>query len=356
MPSSPNTEIPQSRRPSSSASTASSIPQALVRKRVIYAHSDILTRRSEYFATMLTSSFSENMMGPKSAGERKIYTVVVEEADFVTIYWLLKWVYANWLLFKEHDNPKAAVDGVGAAWSARSLEASTDEWAWTTLSKAEPSFEAPEVLAGPNDTRSASGAEGAGNKGKRPSGPNQASSSARSPSNSMSRVPASPKPTQSVNSASSSRPPPSPSRRSASGTSTASSSTNLTVPMTSPTATSSPQHVNVIPLPPPISTSALTFTPNPTYPHAPLKQRQRSRPAGAATADPHSHPTPPPPPASALSMYQVAHRYAMPGLASLSLEHMMSTITPQSSFALLLASSTWDELRTLVEVSRLCVA
>jgi len=48
-------------------------------------------------------------------------------------------------------------------------------------------------------------------------------------------------------------------------------------------------------------------------------------------------------------MYQVAHRYAMPGLASLAQEHIMSTITPQSSFPLLLATSVWFELRSLVE-------
>lgn len=43
----------------------------------------------------------------------------------------------------------------------------------------------------------------------------------------------------------------------------------------------------------------------------------------------------------------------MPGLASLALEHMMSTITPQSSFALLLATAVWDDLRSLVEVCSL---
>ena len=62
------------------------------------------------------------------------------------------------------------------------------------------------------------------------------------------------------------------------------------------------------------------------------------------------HPTPPPQPASALSMYQIAHRYAMPGLGALALEHIVSTITPQSSFPVLLASSTWDELHSLIEV------
>lgn len=61
----------------------------MARKRVIYAHSDILIRRSEYFQTMLTSSFSENVSVP--SGDRKIYEIIVEEADFVTIYWYDIW-------------------------------------------------------------------------------------------------------------------------------------------------------------------------------------------------------------------------------------------------------------------------
>ena len=85
----------------------------LARKRILYAHSDILTKRSEYFATMLRSSFNETGGLGLLPGERKLYTIVVEEADFVTIYWLLKWVYANWLLFRKDDDPRQAVDGVG---------------------------------------------------------------------------------------------------------------------------------------------------------------------------------------------------------------------------------------------------
>jgi hypothetical protein len=50
-------------------------------------------------------------------------------------------------------------------------------------------------------------------------------------------------------------------------------------------------------------------------------------------------------------MYHVAHRYGMPTLSALALEHIMNTITPQTSFAMLLASSHWDDLRGLVEVS-----
>lgn len=133
---SPNV-ISTPRRPGSAASTSSYSAfstELTARKRVIYAHSDIISRRSEYFATMLSSSFSEVGTGP-APGERKVYTITVEEADFETIYWLLKWVYGNWLLFKEHDDPRAAVDGVGEGWSARWLNARGGEWDWKTFRK-----------------------------------------------------------------------------------------------------------------------------------------------------------------------------------------------------------------------------
>ncbi|KAI0747320.1 hypothetical protein BC629DRAFT_1561130 [Irpex lacteus] len=313
-PSSPGTETPHNQRPSSSASTSSSGSPTLARKRVIYAHSDILTRRSEYFATMLNSSFAEN--ATRAPGERKTYTIVVEEADF--------WVYANWILFKKRDNPKVAVEGVGGGWSAKSLNSSTvaDEWGWAA------SFV---------ETRSVNRARST----------NTSHSPAMARTTSASRAtPSSSKAPQASSSSTTPRPPPSPTRRSTSGISTASSSSNLAVPGPSPKSPSSPRSPNVT-LPPPISTTS--YTPGPHHPLSPMKQRQRPRPSGIIAPDPHPHPTPAPPPASALSMYQVAHRYALPGLAALSLEHMMSTITPESSFALLLASSTWDELHALVE-------
>lgn len=50
-----------------------------------------------------------------------MFDVVVEEADFVTVYWLLKWVYGNWLLFREEDDPRDAVTTMGGGWSAKWL-------------------------------------------------------------------------------------------------------------------------------------------------------------------------------------------------------------------------------------------
>lgn len=357
-PESPDTETASNRR-SSATSTVSGSSHGLARKRIIYAHSDILKRRSDYFTTMLTSSFSESATtgGPH---ERRIYTIVVEEADFVTIYWLLKWVYGNWLLFREHDDPKLAVEGVGGGWSAKTLSGRGrgDEWEWKAFSKG--NFES--TLDG-SDTRSIASSEGVpsvrGNsrasagKAKKSfsSGANQTSSTMRSPVSTRPRLPSTSKaPTSPV------RPPPSPTRRSTSAPSNAGNPSTLTVPAPPPVPlVPNPRSNNPAPIT--ASPTATTFpSSNPHYPISPRQQRQRTRPSLITTSDPHPHPSPPPTPASALAMYQVAHRYSMPGLAALALEHMMSTITPQSSFALLLATSTWDELHTLVEVSFVVVS
>ncbi|CAL1701227.1 unnamed protein product [Somion occarium] len=342
-PDSPNTEVPGSRR-SSSASGGVVHIQPVARKRIIYAHSDILTRRSEYFATMLNSSFAENLFEPRMPGERKTYTIAVEEADFLTIYWLLKWVYANWLLFKEQDDPKAAVDGVGAGWSAKSISNSTDEWGWKAFSKTGFS-DLLQDSGLTSDTRSATSGESVPaasrrSKGKLSAGPSQ--DNLKSTGATGLRVSAA----STTNTSGATRPPPSPTRRSTGAPSNAGNHSTLAT-MNTPT---SPSRSSAKTVPVPVTTSNANYPPGAAhYPVSPRQQRQRSRPTPVAIADPHPHPTPTPPPASALSMYQVAHRYSMPGLAALSLEHMMSTITPQSSFALLLATSAWDELHGLVE-------
>lgn len=52
------------------------------RKRTIYAHSEILRARSEYFKSLLSGGFKET--------ESKRVTIVVDDADFDTVYWLLQ--------------------------------------------------------------------------------------------------------------------------------------------------------------------------------------------------------------------------------------------------------------------------
>ncbi|KAF9268194.1 hypothetical protein L218DRAFT_853507 [Marasmius fiardii PR-910] len=348
---------PGSHRPASSMSSYSHSSQMTARKRIIYAHLDILTRRSDYFATMLSSSFSENQA--QVSGERKIYNIVVEEADFETIYWLLKYCYANWLLFKEVDDPRAAVDGVGAGWSAHWLHARGGEWDWKTFSKA--------GLGEDVDTRSVVSGEG-GEKIPLPS--TNSSLQPGAPISGNSPVAAGSPQGASSTSRVSSKPVTSPVRPSNSNTTSTSTTTSTGNPRRS---TSGPGISTTIPMNVPGSgsvrskqTPSVAITrhtsnytqgppsPSPHYtPVSPRTSRMRGSNGHGATMisspDPHQHPTPHPPPASALSMYQVAHRYTMPALANLALEHTLSTITPQISFALLLASSAWDELHGMVE-------
>lgn len=322
---------------SSSAHDSSSFfsPQTVARKRILYAHSDILTRRSEYFATMLSSSFCENTSQGNWAtrgSERKTYTIVVEEADFVTIYWLLKWIYANWLLFNENDDPRAAIEGIGAGWSAKWLNANgPGEWDWKKFSKA------PVVddLASRSDARSIASGESARSgdaKGKGKDMPFQ--------------NPATVSPTRNTPNRNSATTSVTPSAKVPSRQSTASISRR-----TNPAEVKTSSAIAGVSMPVPLSLSSVTHAPPSSaapnvYPLSPRTAGTRQHPA----PDPHQHPTAAPPPASALSMYQIAHRYSIPGLATLALEHMINTINPECSFGLLLACNMWDELRVLVEV------
>jgi hypothetical protein len=303
---------------------------------------------------MLSSSFSESRSG--LPGERKVYTIICQEADFETTYWLLKWIYANWLLFKENDDPRAAVDGIGAGWSAKWLNSRGGEWEWKTFRKSSPSEDS--ATAARDESRSNASVDSPRSKGEDSlsSGKSKGPTSGTTPPSMRylpsSRVgissPSSQKP--SANTGISRQPSSSATTNRRSANATASSSVSITPLANENAASTSPPRTKSVPIP--LSVPKTNYpTPTVHYPLSPHAQRQHVHQAPAlSTPDPHPHPTPPPPPASALSMYQVAHRYEMPGLSSLALEHMMSTLTPRSSFSLLLAVSTWDTLRALVEV------
>ncbi|KAF8529093.1 hypothetical protein BU17DRAFT_37868 [Hysterangium stoloniferum] len=318
---------PNSRRSSSETSGFSFTTQPKARKRYIYAHSDILIRRSYYFHTMLTSSFAEN--SNTASGERKVYEVVVEEADFVTIYWLLKYCYANWVLFKDHDDPRASVNRTGEGWSAKWLSKwSGGEWDWKSLNK--PADDTSMSIGSrDDDTNERSVLSGGSSnveqhtqhaiaEGKRP----MRSPSGRGPTTTSSLLPSGVGPV------------PSSSTRAASRLTTTTPNTNR---ITNPSSKSSPR---------PTCHSSASSSRAPTSYAYPLSPRQTRQPH---IPDPHPHPTPQPLPASALSIWSIAHRYSMPGLTALALKHMMNTIQPSSAFPLLLASSRWDDLHALVE-------
>ncbi|KAG8752158.1 hypothetical protein FRC14_007283 [Serendipita sp. 396] len=301
----------------------SNSPSMTARKRIIYAHSDILTRRSEYFATLIASSFRESSSGNSGMDRergRTIHTIVVEEADFVTIYWLLKYLYCDWLLFREEDDPRAAVDGIGAGWNAQWL-AQGGEWDWKTLSPETGQFEGSadrEDDATGNSVASESMSTGSGESRSgnatvmAPSTPHN-----RTPSRSANTVM---RPSAAVPSGSTSIP-----RRP-----TKLPTSGLSITPSARSASSSSR-----------SSPAQALY----YPGSPSQSRFHS----TRQPDPHPHPTPAPVAASALSIYQIAHRYQIHRLQQLALEHMMTTISTRSAFPLLLATCFWEELHTLVQ-------
>ncbi|KAF9058013.1 hypothetical protein BJ165DRAFT_1335495 [Panaeolus papilionaceus] len=336
-PSNESTNSVQSATSATSIASSPFNPYATARKRIIYAHSDILIRRSEYFATMFSSAFAEN--ANNQTGERKVYTVVVEEADFETMYWLLKYCYANWLLFKRNDDPRAAVEGIGAGWSAKWLSGHQGEWDWKTFHKGGASEDGRSTTSGDNLPLSTTVSHNSGNSSEvyQQTPTHTTSSTIAGQRNS---------PTKSSTST---------------GTAQGATSQRTTAIPTSPSASSTsrrptqPITINVA------SSSAASSIPTRTtgkpvgtapsgstrYSISPRTSRHQG--GLFATPDPHPHPTPAPSPASALSVYQVAHRYLMPNLASLAMEHIMTTITPESSFALLLATNMWEELHNLIQ-------
>ncbi|KAH9006742.1 hypothetical protein EDB86DRAFT_3112480 [Lactarius hatsudake] len=274
-----HSQTPTSPTPPNTCQFGESALLITARKRVIYAHSDILIRRSDYFSSMLSSAFAETL----PSGERKTHTIIVEEADFVTIYWLLKWVYANWLLFKEEDDPRSAVEGIGAGWSARWLspQGTDGEWDWKTISKNNTIDDNLSAASGESAPSLIDGRASGSSQGKPTFQGNQ---------------------------------PTSPAMRSA---------------VQRPSSTSKAPHSAAVPRRGTVPDSSSISISVPAS-HSSSGHAAQPMPIGS-------------------SRFTNTHRYGMPGLATLALEHMMATITPRSCFALLLASVVWDELHSLVE-------
>ncbi|KAG8884903.1 hypothetical protein FRB98_002101 [Tulasnella sp. 332] len=361
-----------SRRSSSSSSTLySRFSRVLARKRTLYAHSDILKRRSEYFATMLSSAFAESHASQIN-DSRQVHDVIVSEADFVTIYWLLKWIYADWIMFKEEDDPREVMDGMAGGWSVNSLRAPTHsggEWDWRAIlsrgaRKEGSGSESPESREEWEEdarSRAARSVRSASSIGTVATQSSDVAGKTKAPYNTHPLT---------ATGGRGGAPGPSTSSRgrtsivgSRGGAATASlvpssrrtnispnATTNSKAPDMTTSATTLQQPASQT-----IDNSASSSSSYKALPPSPRVQQQ-NRHSGynqnnnnSAIGDPHAHPSPELPPASALAIYQVSHRYAIQGLANLALEHLMSTITPKGAFPLLLATHLWEDLHALVE-------
>lgn len=86
-----------------------------VRDRVLWAHASVLKSRSDYFQTMLASDFSEGISrnyGAAEAGSgtgRNVRTLQISDADFVTAYWFLRYLYTDDIQFADKEDVRSAV-------------------------------------------------------------------------------------------------------------------------------------------------------------------------------------------------------------------------------------------------------
>lgn len=90
-----------------SSCSSTGLSSAVSRKRILWAHSNILKARSPYFRALFSDSFSEGAR--VSIGGRKVFVLDLTKtdtasaaggADFASLYSLLKFIYTNTVEFE----------------------------------------------------------------------------------------------------------------------------------------------------------------------------------------------------------------------------------------------------------------
>lgn len=316
-----------------------------VRDRVLWAHASVLKSRSDYFKTMLMSDFSEGISQSYGASEtglspgRNVRTLQISDADFVTAYWFLRYLYTDDIQFADQEDVRSAVldeewakgsdQGYLTAGSANGDSSHAGGMrqsmltSWTPLSQLKDyddfegmSYSMPAGTAA-GSQRDLSGSfvlQGSSLQGS------TSTSNAATTSGSLRQR------TSAAASANNAGP-------SGSG---GVSGRPLSAPNSPSPASAAAKHH-------PADESSRVGS----GAHRTMSNASAIRASG--TVDPHDHPCAHPGPASALSIYKLAHRYHMQDLSRLAALHMVATLTPQSAFALLLASSMYDELHTRIK-------
>lgn len=304
--------------PHSVDAAANSTAQIVVRDRVIWAHSSILSSGSEYFRTMLESGFSEGQGLEETSeqsftmpGGRRVRVLRIPDVDYTTAQALLRYLYTADIEYMDREDVRSAsLDDewmgrrtpIGNAANGQSSYGGSSPtplpvWEWRSLAQ----IEADEAAA-----------DGGAQTGETdwPISPMTSHHGPRSPSNSSS-VRHSTDPSSSSGHQSSRSMGRSSSSRLSSGHESSSGDT------------------------------AVTST---------------NRPDGTArsmlqclASDPHPHPSPAPCPASSLSVYRLAHRYNQTGLASRSKDHLVSSLRSSNAFPILLATHLYPDLYSSVQ-------
>lgn len=323
------------------------------RKRVLYAHSDILKHRSEYFKDML--EFNESCrpstaprQGQGQDAERKVETIYCEDTDYQTLYWMLRWIYTDDLEFSEEDDVRRVVSRNGMSGDMQAKRVlgvkgvipMRDEWGWHSSSangdidgaSIEPQGGDMERLG--SDTSPKMGSSTL-------SLPNSVFSTGSQASNS----PGTSSRDRLTGNSSGSRPSPAitPTRtRPIAGEDKLLSRVGRSAakPSNSPSRYNGgikpPSQARTIITSPPINArrTATTAAPSSSPARHPIHRPR----------DPHCHPTPAPPPASSFAIYVLAHEYNLVGLQEVARRVLLDKLTPGTACSLLLASYKYGEL------------
>ena len=279
------------------------------RKRVLYAHSAVLKARGEYFHDLLHGGFSESEVVRR--GESRFTPIVVEDADYNTVYWMLRFVYTNSLDFADVEDVRGLMrqtqlcraEVIKALTAGSPLYMGPGEWDYRRLPME------GEEMDDAFDGRTVRSVSSTGTRVSHVSGLGPSSSisqrkasisPATTPTSKASRLPPKPPTASKIARPSSTTP------RPAARTPSLASPSTLT-PSTNPKSQVSPQSN--------AATAALAtkhFVSRHTEP------------------DPHAHPGQAPPPASALSIYMLAHRYRLESLELLAKDHILAQMTAEN--------------------------
>ncbi|KAH8089064.1 hypothetical protein HD553DRAFT_305032 [Filobasidium floriforme] len=323
------------------------------RKRILYAHSDILKHRSEYFKDML--EFNESCrpstaprQGQDQDAERKVETIHCEDTDYQTLYWMLRWIYTDDLEFSEEDDVRRVVSRNGMSGDlqakrvlgVKGVVPMRDEWAWhSSHAEGDVDGETIGMLGGDMERLGSDTSPQMGSSILSLPG------SVLSTGSRASKSPGASNRDRLTGTSNGSRPSPAvtPTRiRPTAGESKLPSGVGPSAAKPSNTPSrynggiKAPSQTRPVNASPPINTRRPVSTAVTTSPPSRLPTHR--------PRDPHCHPTPAPPSASSFAIYVLAHEYNLVGLQQVARSVLLDKLTPSTACSLLLASYKYGEL------------
>ncbi|TXT16001.1 hypothetical protein VHUM_00504 [Vanrija humicola] len=288
----------------------------MARRRVIYAHSEILVH-VEYFKATLHGPFMEG-------ADSSLRTLVVDDASFNTLYWVLRWLYTDEILFSSVESVRNVMSQYAVEAEAVQKLFALESWDYLAVGDSE---EPDERLDLPGAKRGSGVSDCTGRRSPSSLSVSSVASSSTvaaisnattAPRRGSTSALATPTPRGALAKAS-------PSKRATSPRlGTGSGQSSRKPPRSPDTAPTSPMGIGRV-----------AYSGSATGP-------RRSHPT--QQADPHSHPTEPPPSPSPLAVFILAHRYGLDELQALARDAVLRHLTRDTCVAALLATYHFSDL------------